>query len=218
MAGPVGLPRDGQVLDPEAAIKQLQSALPGGGPIDDWAWVLVCAVPHDDGLMRFDSKFEVTSYPCDLLWGPGKAADMVAWAGRELPQEDTVEVLDRLFLVQHHGDRIYLPRRPEVALGLADAERAGTWFLVRADNPEEAFRHARNVAMGGSGCSRRGQCQQCAVKTIRRGAWKDVAATLAVECPQCRPIQVPDIRVTSGLRWPRYQRILGIGSWELCDK
>jgi hypothetical protein len=39
---------------------------------------------------------------------------------------DTVHFLDRLFLVQYHGDRFYLPRRPEVALGLADFERAGT--------------------------------------------------------------------------------------------
>lgn len=123
--------------------------MPGRDPVDDWTWVLVRAVPHDEGLMRFDSLFEVTAYPCELLWGPTSTADAVAWAERELPQGDTVDVLDRLFLVQHHKDRLYLPRRPEItALGLTGSERAGTWSLIRADSPVEAFVHARNVVSG----------------------------------------------------------------------
>ena len=41
MGGPVGLPYDGQPLGPREAVKQLRSAIPGRGPIDDWTWVLV---------------------------------------------------------------------------------------------------------------------------------------------------------------------------------
>jgi hypothetical protein len=204
--------------DPEAAAGPVQVSVPGEGPADDWTWVLVRAVPHDEGLMRFDSLFEVTEYPCEMLWGPGNATDAAIWAARERPMGDTVEVLDRLFLVQYHGDRLYLPRRPEIALGLPDSERAGTWSLLRADNPTAAFAHARNVVMGGTGCSRRGSCQQCAAETLRRGAWREVADTLAAQCPQCQPVTVPDARVTSAFRWPRYQQILGQGSWTLGDE
>ena len=87
MAGPVGLPYDGQPLGPHEAVEQLRFAIPGRGPIDDWTWVLVCVVPHDDGLMRFDSLFEVTTYPCELGGGPGNAWDAVTWAEQELPKE-----------------------------------------------------------------------------------------------------------------------------------
>jgi hypothetical protein len=218
MAGPVGLPYDRQPLGPHAAVEQLRSAVPGGGTIDDWTWVLVRAVAHDDGLMRFDSLFEVTTYPCELLWGPGNAWDAVTWAERELPKGDAVDVLDRLFLVQYDRGRLYLPRRPEIVLGLTDSEQAGTWSLIRTDTPVEAFEHARNVVTGGSGCSRRGQCQQCAVETLRRGTWKEVTDALAAECPQCQPLRVADIRVSSGLRWPRHHQHLDDGNWALGDR
>ncbi len=94
-----------------------------------------------------------------------------------------VDVLDRLFLIRYHEDRLYLPRRPEIALGLTDSDQAGTWSLIRADNCVEAFLHSRNVVTGGSGCFRRGPCAQCAAATVRRGTWKDVTAALAAESP-----------------------------------
>jgi hypothetical protein len=218
MVGQVGPPGDGQALGPQAAVEQIQSAVPGKDPADDWTWVLVRAVPHDEGLMRFDSLFEVTAYPCELLQGPASTGDAAAWAVRELPLGDTVDVLDRLFLVQYDRDRLYLPRRPEVALGLADSERAGTWSLIRADSPAEAFMHARNVVIRGSGCSRRGPCPQCAAETVRRGTWNEVAASLDAKYPQYQPLQVPDARVSSGRRWPRYQQILGKGNWAPGDE
>ncbi len=73
MDGQVGRPGDRQALGPQAAVEQVQSAVPGGDPVDNWTWVLVRAVPHDEGLMRFDSLFEVTDYPCELLRGPVSA-------------------------------------------------------------------------------------------------------------------------------------------------
>jgi hypothetical protein len=194
-----------------------RAALPGNSTIDDWTWILVRAVLHDDGLMRFDSMFEVTTYPCDLRWGPGTAAEMAVRVGQGDLCGDAVDVLDRLFLVQHHGDRIYLPRHPETALGLAETDRAGTWFLLRADSSQQAFLHARSVAIGDTGCSRRGQCQQCGVETIRRGSWKDVADSLAAESPEARPCDLPDVRVPSRRRWPRYHQLLGDGNWSLGD-
>lgn len=217
MAGLAGSPPDEQAGGPRLAAGQVPVDVPGGDP-GDWTWVFVRAVPDDEGLMHFDSLFEVTDYPCELLWGPGSAGDAETWAKRELPSGDTVDVLDRLFLVQYRGDRLYLPRCPEIALGLADSERAGRWFLIRADNAMAAFGHARNLVMGGAGCSGKGPCQQCAAETLRRGAWREVADTLAVLCPQCQPLTVPDVRVASAFRWPRYHQILGRGSWALGDE
>jgi hypothetical protein len=214
LAGPVPVE---QALGPQAEVGYVTADVPGDDPADDWTWILVRAVPHDEGLMRFDSLFEVTEYPCDLLWGPGSAVDAATWAERERPLGDSVDVLDRLFLVQYRGDRLYLPRRPEIALGLADSERAGTWSLICADNAIAAFAHARNVVMGGTGCSRRGPCQQCAAETLRRGTWREVADTLDVQCPHCQPLTAPDARVTSAFRWPRHQQILGPGNWTLGD-
>ena len=218
MVGPVGLPYDGHPLGPEEAVRQLASAIPGQGSIDDWTWVLVRAVPHDEGLIRYDSLFEATTYPCDLLWGPGNALDAVTWAEDELPEGDAVDVLDRLFLVQYDRGRLYIPRRPEIFLGLSESDRAGTWSLIRADDPLQAFGHARNVAAGGTGCSRRGQCQQCAAETLRRGTWKEAADAVTAECPQCQPLHQPDVRVSSGLRWPRHHQHLNDGNWELGDR
>lgn len=218
MVSQVGVPGDGETLEPQAAVEEIQSAVPGPDPVDDWTWVLVRTAVHDEGLMRYDSLFEVTVYPCELLWGPGGIRDAVAWTEQERPQGDEIEVLDRLFLVQYDGDRLYLPRRPEVALGLDESERAGTWSLIRADSPIEAFMHARNTAVKGSGCSRKGACAQCAVETIRRGTWKEAAAALATERPECQPLRAPDARVTSMLRSPRYHRTLGEGNWILGDQ
>jgi hypothetical protein len=101
MAGAVGLPFDGHPLGPEEAVRQLSSAIAGRGSIGDWVWVLVRAVLHEEGLTRFDSPFEVTTYPCDLVWGPGSAWDAVAWTEQELPEGESVDILDRLFLVQY---------------------------------------------------------------------------------------------------------------------
>jgi hypothetical protein len=218
MAGLTGPSPDKEAPSPQVAAEQVAADASGEGQADDWTWVVVCGVLHDEGLMHFDSLFEVTQYPCDLLWGPGSGADAAAWVKRELPLGDTVDVLDRLFLVQYRGDRLYRPRRPGIALGLADSERAGTWSLIRADSAIAAFGHARNVVMGGAGCSRRGPCQQCAAETLRRGTWSEVADTLAAQFPQYEPLRVPDARVTSAFRWPRYQQILGRGSWVLGDE
>jgi hypothetical protein len=73
---------------------QFQASLPGSSEVDDWTWVLVRAVPHDEGLLRFDSLFEVTTYPCEMLWGPGTLQAAMAWFEEKQPQADEVEVLD----------------------------------------------------------------------------------------------------------------------------
>lgn len=205
-------------MAPQGAIELIQAAIPGKKPINDWTWVIVRAVLHDVGLMRFDSQFDVTMHPCDFLWGPGSITDALAWAGQELPQGDTTEVLDRLFAIQYQDDRLYLPRRPEIMLALPETERSGKWYLIRADDPEIAFMHVRNIVIGGQGCSGKGACHQCAAETVRKGIWKDVTTTLAEIAQLLQPLQLPDVRVTSRLRWPRYRQIRSDGTWTLGDR
>jgi hypothetical protein len=49
-----------------------------------------------------DAQYETTTYPCDLLWGPGSWQDAAARLKEEQPAADEVEILDRLFLIQHY--------------------------------------------------------------------------------------------------------------------
>jgi hypothetical protein len=95
----------------------LIDSFPAAPEHDDWTYVVVRAVLHDEGLMYFDTQYETTAYPCELLWGPGAWQDAVSWLEKEQPEADEAEVLDRLFLIQHYEDRLYLPRSPDVAAG-----------------------------------------------------------------------------------------------------
>lgn len=218
MAGSIGPSQKDRIEELSPASDLHQASMPDGSRSDDWTWVMVRAVPHDEGLMRFDSLFEVTSYPCETLWGPGTMEEATAWLETEQPQADEVDALDRLFLIQYREDRLYLPRRPEIVASLGESDRVGTWYLVRADSPVDAFGHVRRVVDGGIACSATGPCTQCAVTTVRAGGWEEVMLLLTNEHAPTNPRIVLDARVSSGMRWPRYNRILGNGSWEQGDE
>ena len=126
---------------PDGSVMSGLASRPPAPQSDGWTCVLVRAVLHDDGLSRLDARYETTTYPCDLLWGPGSWEDASAWLKQAQPAEDDVDVLDRLFLMQRHEGHVYLPRSPDVAAGLTEEERQGTWYLIRADNPSDAIRH-----------------------------------------------------------------------------
>src|SRR5208283_5207938 len=74
--------------------------------------VVVLADPDNPDVFEYDSRFESTHWPCDLLWGPGDPADAVEWLVGHHPGSDQVETIDRLFLIQYRGDRLILPRSP----------------------------------------------------------------------------------------------------------
>ena len=179
---------------------------PPGPQYAGWNCILVRAVLHDDGLTHFDGLFETTTYPCDLLWGPGIWEDAADWLASEPPSGDAVEVLDRLFLFQRDEGRLYLPRNPDVAAGLAGEERQGTWYLVRADSPADAITHAR-VAITGQ-CSTAGEpCGRCAAEAVGTGTWEavmDLVASTGTTITAQRP---HDARVPSIRSWPRYFEI-----------
>ncbi len=173
-----------------------------------WTYVLVRAVLHDAGLRRLDALYETTTYPCDLLWGPGTWEDASAWLHEERPTNDEVEVLDRLFLFQRHTGRLYLPRSPDVAAGLAEEERQGTWYLVRADFPADAVTHARNV-IAGQCSSDRGSCGQCAAEAVGTGTWQEMIDIAVSTGITINPRQPLDAKVPSIMGWPRYFEVPG---------
>ena len=101
----------------------------GGNP----ECVVVLADPDDPDLFDYDSRFESTSSPCDLLWGPGDLAGALEWLAVHIPEPDKAETTDRLFLLQYRGDRLSLPRSPAIAAELlsrpVDQDLLGGVFL-----------------------------------------------------------------------------------------
>ena len=180
------------------------AGLPPDPRFEDWTYVIVRAVLHDEGLSQLDALFETTTYPCDVLWGPGSCEDAAAWLEQEKPVEDEVDVLDRLFLVQSYQGRLCLPRSPAVAAGLEEEERMGTWQLIQADYPADALRHARAIATGQCPPGD-GPCRNCPAETVGNGTWQEMI-DLAIETGDSPilPQRPPDVRVPSFRTWPRY--------------
>lgn len=187
---------------------------PEGENPDRWVHVLVRGVAHDWDLLHFDAKYETARYPSDWLWGPGSWAEAMEWLARERPADDEVDVLDRIFLLRYHDDLLYLPRSPDVAAGVSDEEKPGVWYLTRADSPEEAFSHQRQVLAGGYDCEPQGRCAQCPVETLGAGTWQDAMDWLAANGVPVISREMPDVKVPARMGWPRYNRVL-VGSWDI---
>jgi hypothetical protein len=81
---------------------------------DDWRYIVIRGVWEDPELFRFDADFEMTTLPCDLIWGPGNREDCLAWLKKVGPVGDVVDRLDRLFAIRFDADKVFLPRRPKV--------------------------------------------------------------------------------------------------------
>jgi hypothetical protein len=64
-------------------------------------------------------------------------------AGTQSSNRDLCPATDHLVAIQVVDGKTYLPRRPEVAIGLAPARRAGTWHLLRADDFLSPLAHVR---------------------------------------------------------------------------
>jgi hypothetical protein len=181
------------------------------GPIDGTATCAVLRAAADEDLGAYDSLFEAITSPCEYLWGPGSCEEARAWLNREQPGGDQVPVLDRLFMLRYHGSRLYLPQAVPVAAGLTDQQREGTWYLIRADSPHDAFNHQRQLLSGDQQHAARGHCA-CPVDTLGDGAWQQVLRLAAEKDADVTPIKVPDLRVPmSGT--PRWHEHLGDGNW-----
>jgi hypothetical protein len=178
--------------------------------------ILVRGVPDDWDLMNFDARYQAGRYPAEWLWGPGSLEEASAWLDAEQPQDDEADILDRLFLLRYHDKLLYLPRNADQAASVTNDEKPGSWYIVKADSPDHAFNHQRQLLAGGFGCAATGSCPRCPVETLGKGTWLQVMAMLKDRGASPKVIDVPDVRVPSALsHWPRCNRIVGDGSWDL---
>ncbi len=162
---------------------------------EDWTYaVLLLAVPGDDSLRNFDTLYDITPLPADLVWGPGPKSDAQAWLAANQGVRDTITYLDRIFALRQTDGRTYLPQRPNVALGLPPEHQSGSWHLVRADFPLAEFNHVRHgggVAACGSGDTLAG----CAVEDLHEGPWMDLQTRLRELNFRAEPISQSRVRV-----------------------
>jgi hypothetical protein len=179
---PAPIRREVVVLARTEAGSDLRMALADGladamDPADQrWRCAVVRAVfdpdqhVSDPGLGEYDSLYEVTRYPADLLWGPGSITNAAAWYAEHQPEPDECDYLDRTFVVRVDGTDLYLPMRPTVAAALPVPDRSGTWYAIRADHPFDAYHHVRNLLANDGDCARHGSCRNCRAETLIVGA------------------------------------------------
>jgi hypothetical protein len=164
---------------------------------DGWTYLVVLGVARDEQLSEFDARYELTTYPTDLLWGPGTREQALVWLDAAMPSVDQVTHLDRLFGVRRQGGKVYIPCRPEVLSALPEDAHDGFWHLVRADFPNDAFAHVRHIDAGQS-------CPElefggCPVEELAEGSWQDAVSALETLNPKLQPKAYLDVHVPR--RW-----------------
>jgi hypothetical protein len=163
---------------------------------EDWSWIVINAL-FDDQLNDFNSRYETTGYPSQLLHGPGRYSEIRAWIESTHPSSIQVDYLDRYFLIRVDEDRMFWPMRPSVASGLQDPNRKGLWHLIKADFPGDAFVHLRGGPWGSAIiCSKSGTCDNCAVEHVGKGKLDTMLRRLralgeVVEKERPTPVAVP---------------------------
>lgn len=169
--------------------------LPSFNEPGDWTYLVVLGLrDHNNNLEDFDAQFERTPFATDLLWGPGSKAAALAWLEAEQPAGDAVTYLDRLFAVQTHNGKVYLPRQPEVAMALPMGQQNGEWRIIRADYPNDAFSHVRHIN-GGLSCPSTGPLQTCSVEDIYVGDWQGMIEKLRSLSVDIAPSAISTVRV-----------------------
>ncbi|MDP9164580.1 MAG: hypothetical protein M3O32_00665 [Actinomycetota bacterium] len=155
-----------------------------------WTYLVLLAVPRDESLLAFDNRYESTSYPSELLWGPGTYEEARGWwKGAKVPR-DEVQHQDRMFALRVVDDHVHLPRTPGGVASLPTEERTGTWHVVCADHPDDALQHVRHIPGGAE------EPCVCAVQCVATGSWAEVLPMLASGAPGADadgrgPVRVP---------------------------
>lgn len=176
-----------------------------------------CVIVRADLLDRtignsLDIRYEMTSHPVEYLWGPGTWSEGERWLRRESPEGDEVTVLDRLFLLRYHERRLYMPRNARAVAALQERDRTGDWYLLRADNPADAFGHQRQVLARNGRHRADGACRECPAETIAKGSWQEIIDHCAAAGEDTTPRHVPDIRSTM-CQAPRWNQLTEDGQW-----
>jgi len=163
----------------------------------DWTYICLRAVWQDDQLTEFDARYELTTYPAQLLWGPGPRRDALAWLAAIVPTGDQVDYLDRAFAVRRHAGKVYIPCSAEVMLALPVELRDGAWNIVRADFPNDAFGHVRHLDTGQPCPDQR--YGGCPVQDLAAGSWTEVVFATKDLYPNLKESDYSDVHVPR--RW-----------------
>ncbi|MGC8471520.1 MAG: hypothetical protein ACP5PM_04420 [Acidimicrobiales bacterium] len=116
------------------------------GTTEPWQAVIVRAVPSDERLWDFDTRYEMTTYPTELLWGPGPTDRAAAWYAGTMPQPDSVRCTRRIFVAQVvDSKKVFPPRSPAAAASVPEPLRSGSWYVVRAERPADVLDFARQL-------------------------------------------------------------------------
>ena len=175
----------------------------------DWQCLIVRAAFDDEGVWAFNAQYERTQLPAELLWGPGRPQEALAWINEEKPKADATEYLDRLFALRIHAERASLAMRPEVAIGLPRERQDGRWFLIRADYPNDAFAHVRHIKNGVTCGDPNPMVRElqpgvlatsppiphCTVEGVFDGNWEDMVGVLADRFKISEPAPLSAVRV-----------------------
>jgi hypothetical protein len=187
---------------------QIHDRMPSGATC-----AVILADPHDLTLGNsFDAQYQMTALPYEFLWGPGTWSEEAGWVERQQPAGDEIATIDRLFLLRYHNRRLYMPRSVGITAALDDADRAGMWYLVRADYPGDAFGHQRQVLLNAPDHATTGFCRECPAESIAAGTGRQMIARCAALGADVTSRPVPDIRA-SLCRTPRWNDLTEDGQW-----
>lgn len=134
----------------------------------DWTYAVFLAADGEE-LIDFDWEnpgrhrflhtpgFQMTQYPCELLWGSGSQDDLVAGLASFDDQKpvDAVPFLDRTFYIRvaEAASRPDFPRSPADLSEYIGVDPSAVWFAIVADFPMDAWVLVRDSAerlVGGS--------------------------------------------------------------------
>jgi hypothetical protein len=147
----------------------------GDSSVDDGAFAVYLAPVMEElhgmhGGLHFKHRpgFQSTSWPCDLLWGPGPLAELLPKLDQYEDEacRDRVEYLDRPFLIRVVGDQVDDPRSPsDFAASLV---YGGEWRVIRADYPQDALHHVLDHRSLLPHKGAEGRCSECPVTELGR--------------------------------------------------
>jgi hypothetical protein len=151
------------------------------GETDKWAFTVVrCPDGLDPLMFAIRSELDRAPLPIDVVFGPSGLADAVqAWTDHtDEWGPDTVETLDRTFLVRLEGSQgPEWPLTPPQARLLRGDARKGRWLVVIADVPHDALGHAQKLDTPGH-TRVDGVCDDCRVDA--RGLFRTLEGALRV--------------------------------------
>jgi hypothetical protein len=173
--------------------------------LSDFTFLVVLGSLNDEQLLDFDARYEMTSFPTELVWGPGDLASLREFLARgDGDLRDRCSTVDRVFAVRRLPGVVYLPHAADVLLGLPPDKQGGEWHLLRADFGLDAFNHVRHLNPDEDDLAEGSvkACSQCPVEIIRIGSWTEASDAARALLPALRPREMVNIGVPRQWDYP----------------